>query len=157
MNLSLPRRADWRGSINLSASRTTRDADNLDQRYSGSFSSWRARANLGGPVPRVDGLTTQARLNYRAAGRNVQGRDGAQASVDMSFRYRFLENRASMNLSIRDPFGLQRTEREIRDLTVWEVSRNSNRARSAQISLSYALGGGGPRGGGGPPRGTAGR
>ena len=141
VRLSLPRRGDWRGNVSLNGSRSHRDAGNLDERYSGSFTSWRARANLTGPVPGTEGLTAQTRLSYRASGRSVQGRDGSQASVDLSFRYRFMENRASLSLGLRDPFALHESESEIRDLTVWEIQRTSQRRRSAQLSISYALGG----------------
>ena len=144
LSLRLPRRGGWQGSMSVSGSRVDRDADNLDARYSGASTAWNARGNLNGPV--VGPLTGQARLRYRAGGRSVQGWDGAQASVDLSFRMRFLENRASATLALQDPFALQRTESEIRDLTVWELRESTRLARGARLSLSYALGGGGAEG-----------
>ncbi len=148
VNLSLPRRGTWRGSVNLSGSRTEWDAGELDGRFARSSSGWRARANLSGNL--FDGFSAQTRMSYRAAGRSVQGRDGSQASVDLSFRYRFLNNRASANLSLRDPFALQRSESEIRNLTIWEIRETSRATRSAQFSISYSLGGGGGMMRGGP-------
>ena len=133
----------WRGSANLSGSRSHRDADNLDPRYSGTASRWNARLNLHGPIQ--GGLTAQTAFRYRAASRSIQGRDGAQASVDVSFRYRLMDNRLSASLSLRDPFGLQESESEIHDLTVREIRRSSQAVRSARLSLSYGLGGGGRR------------
>ena len=131
----------WRGAANLTGSWTDRDADTLDPRFSGSYTRWQTGLNVSGPI--YGGLTGQASLRYRGATRGIQGRTGSQATVDLSLRRRFMENRLSLNLSLRDPLALRKTEREVRDAGIREVHRSSRSVRSAQLSVSYALGGGG--------------
>ena len=144
LNYSLPGLAGWRGSANLTGSRTYRDADPLAPRFSGSHTRWQALLNLNGPI--YGGLTGQASLRYRGATQDLQGRTSSQAAANFWFRYRFLDDRLSVDLSLRDPFGLQGNEREIRDSSVWEVYRSSESTRRARLSVSYALGGGGSGG-----------
>lgn len=141
MDYSFRNLGRWRGSARASASRTYRDADNLDPRYSGGSTGWSARLSMNGPV--AAGLTAQTSLRYTGASQSIQGRDGSRASADVSLRYRLAEDRLSISLALRDPFALQRTEREIRDLTVWEIQQSSRPTRSARLTLAYSLGGGG--------------
>jgi hypothetical protein len=147
LSLRVRRIGSWGGSVNLSGARSERSAEGLDARFARTSTNWNARMNLNGDL--IDGLRAQASARYRASSRSLQGRDGSQVSLDLSFRYRFLQNRASASLSLRDPLALQRSETEIRDATIWEVRMSSRDTRSAQLSLSYALGG---RGGGGRGR-----
>ena len=52
-----------------------------------------------------------------------------------------MEDRVSVSLSLRDPFPLRKSEREIRHSGVWEVRRSSQSTRSVKLSASYAFGG----------------
>lgn len=128
----------WQGSANLTGGRTHRNAGDLSQRFSGSRTDWSALLNLDGQIH--GGLTGQASLRYRAAVRTIQGRNGSQASADISFRQRLMENRLSVHLVLRDPFAVRRSAREVRDADVWEVHRSTGNAREAQLSVTYALG-----------------
>jgi hypothetical protein len=146
INFSFRGWGSWRGTANVSASRSWRDAEGLRPTFSRSSTSWNSRLNLNGSL--VGELTMQTSLRYRAAGRSLQGRDGSQVTTDVSFRYRFMERRASASLSIRDPFGLQRSESEILSADLWEIRESSRDSRSLRLSLSYSFGGGGGGGGG---------
>jgi hypothetical protein len=67
-------------------------------------------------------------------------------------RYRLLDERASVRLRLPDPFGLRRSSSRLRDLDYIMIDRTEESFRSAQISISYALGGGGETRGGGRGR-----
>ncbi len=145
VNMSFRGIGEWRSSVNANASRAIRDVEGLDPRFSRTSSSWGGRLNVSGPL--VGDLTMQSSLRYRASSRNLQGRDGSQTSVDLSFRYRFMNRRGSASLALQDPLGLQRSATEIRDASLWEIRESSRDTRSARLSLSWTFGGSvrGPR------------
>lgn len=148
---SLPRRGDWSGNIGVSARHENRDASNLDERYSGSSLRFSSRVNLNGRV--TENLSAQANLSYSPPTDLPQGRAEARYRADFGLRYRLFDDRASVRLSLRDPFALQRASRRLRDLDYVLIGRSEESTRSARISVSWALGGGGEmRAGGGRGR-----
>ena len=146
--------SDWSGRISLSAAREERDASNLDDRYSGSSLRLSGRAMIEGRI--TESLTAQANLAYWPATELPQGRIDARYRADFGARYRLLDDRASIRLRLRDPFGLEGSRSRLRDLDYVIIGRSERSSRSAEISVSYALGGGGEmrgRGRRGPGRG----
>lgn len=155
VNFSFRGLGSWRGSANLRGSRSWRDADGLapglasglTSNLTRTTSSWTARLNANGTL--AQDLTMQASARYRAARRSLQGRDGSQVSADVSFRYRFLDRRGSISLSLRDPLALRQSDSEIRTVDFFELRESSRSVRSAQLSVTWNFGGRGARRGGG--------
>jgi iron complex outermembrane recepter protein len=151
LTYSLPRRGTWGGRVSISGRRNVRDAGNLADRYSGSSFRWSSRANL--EVALTDALSTQWNFSYSPPTDLPQGRTDARYASDLALRYRLLDDRASIRLSLRDPFGLREQSSRLEDLSYIQLGRSRESTRSAQISVSYSLGGGGRfRGGDGGGR-----
>ena len=100
------------------------------------------------------GITTYLYLNrYGAEGTPTdlpQGRQDARYRADLGLRYQLMDNRASVRLSLRDPFSLQGSSSRLGDRDYILIGRSEESTRSAQINVTYALGrrgGGGVRGG----------
>ncbi|HSJ25062.1 MAG TPA: TonB-dependent receptor [Longimicrobiales bacterium] len=152
LTYSLRQRGGWGGNVSVTGRRDVRDASNLSSRYSGDSFRWSSRVNLSAQV--TGDLSAQGNFSYSPPTDLPQGRTDASYRSDLGFRYRLLGNRASLRLSLQDPFGLRSTTSRTQDLTYIQLGRSQETTRSAQINLSYALGGGGRvRGGGGGGRG----
>ncbi|MDX1646274.1 MAG: TonB-dependent receptor [Longimicrobiales bacterium] len=131
----------WGGHVSVSAARENRDASNLDERYSGSALRLSSRANVDARL--TGSLSAEANLRYSPPRDLPQGRVLARYRADFGMRYRMLENRMSLRLRLRDPFGLERSESRLRDLDYIILGRSRPSTRSFEVSVSYALGGGG--------------
>jgi hypothetical protein len=147
LTYSLPRRGRWGGRVSISGRRHVRDASNLADRYSGSSFRWSSRANLDAAL--TDALSAQWNFSYSPPTDLPQGRADARYTSDLAMRYRFLDDRASVRLSLRDPFGLREQSSRFQDIGYIQLGRSRESTRSAQLSVSYALGGGGRVRGGG--------
>ncbi|MEX1183687.1 MAG: TonB-dependent receptor [Gemmatimonadota bacterium] len=149
LTYSLRQRDGWGGNISLSGARNIRDASNLGERYSGSSLRWSSRANLSARV--TEALSAEGNFGYTPPSDMPQGRSDAQYRGDVGLRYRMLDGRGSLRLSIQDPFGLRKTSSRMQDVAYIMIGRSQESTRSAQLSVSYTLGGGGRmrRGGGG--------
>ena len=152
LTYSLRQRDGWGGHVSISGRRENRDASNLGARYSGSSFRWSSRANVNARV--TESLSAQGNFSYSPPTDLPQGRSEARYTGDVGLRYQFLNDRASLRLSLRDPFGLRQTGSRISDVTYIQIGESRETTRSAQINFSYSLGGGGSmRGGGGRGRG----
>lgn len=150
LTYSLRQRDGWGGQASISGRRQVRDASNLAERYSGSSFRWSTRANVSARI--TSALSAQGDFSYSPATDLPQGRSDARYSGDVGLRYRFLDDRASIRLSLRDPFGLRQTSSRLEDLTYIQIGRSQESTRSAQINFSYSLGGGASMRGGGRRR-----
>lgn len=90
-------------------------------------------------------MTAEATFAYRPPVDLPQGRSDASYEADFGFRYRFLGERASARLAIRDPFGLRQAGVRTQDISYIQIGRSRESTRSAQISISYTFGGQGRR------------
>lgn len=133
----------WNGFVNVSGRRQLRDASNLSDRYSGSALLWSGRARVNARV--TDALSAQASFSYSPPRDVPQGRFDASYAADLGLRYRFLGERASLRLALRDPFGLRRSGVHTQDLDYIQIGRSEESTRSAVLTLSYTFGGQGQR------------
>ncbi|NNF25876.1 MAG: TonB-dependent receptor, partial [Gemmatimonadetes bacterium] len=138
---SFRQRDGWRADLSVSLAREVRDASNLEDRYSGASTRLSSRANINGNV--TANLSAQANLSYYPAVDLPQGRRDARYRADFGLRYRMMDRRASVRLSLRDPFGLRKASSRLQDVDYILIDRSEQSWRSAQLSVSYALGGGG--------------
>lgn len=128
----------WGGFASLSANHEDRDASNLAASYSGSSMRWSARANVSGHVTPM--LSAQMMVSYSPARDVPQGHVGARTMMHMGLRQRFLDGKASLNLSVLDPFDLWNASFETRDPSHIQIGRSEYSMRRATISFSYAFG-----------------
>jgi outer membrane receptor protein involved in Fe transport len=140
------RGSGWGGYVSLSSTRENRDASNLGDRYSGSSLRFSSRANIDGRI--TESLSAQANLRYSPATDLPQGRIDARYSADFGLRYRLMDERMSVRLRIRDPFALEGSSSQLRDVDYIILGRTEESTTSAEISVTYALGGGGEYRGG---------
>ena len=136
----------WGGYVSLSAARENRDASNLGDRYSGSSLRFSSRANIDGRI--TGSLSAQANLRYSPATDLPQGRIDPRYSADFGLRYRLMADRMSVRVRLQDPFGLEGSSSRLHDVDYIILGRSEASTRSAEISVSYALGGGGEYRGG---------
>jgi hypothetical protein len=79
----------------------------------------------------------------------AQGRISSRIQSDLSLRQQLLGGKASLSLTIRDPFELSGSTFENRDPTFLQIGRSDVTRRSVAMSFSYNFGGGGKGRGGG--------
>jgi outer membrane receptor protein involved in Fe transport len=139
LSYSVPERAGWRGTLSISGRREVRDARNLEARYSGSSLRVSARANVSGRVHRR--ISAEGHFSYDPSIDLPQGRIGARYGADFGVRSQLLQDRASVRLSVRDPFRLQRSSSTLVDQNYVLIGQSAESTRSVEVSLSYVLGG----------------
>lgn len=145
---SVRRQDGWGGFLSLSGNGQHRDASNLSDRWSGSSFRWSLRGNVSGRLTPT--LSLRSTASYRPPQDVPQGRRSSRIDSNLGLRQQLLGGRASLNLSIRDPFELSNSSFESRDPTYVQIGRSEISQRSVSISFSYNFGGGqGRRGGGG--------
>jgi len=135
--------AGFNGFVNLSAGRSSVAGSAVTSDAADGDLYWSARANLfrqvAGPV------AAQGSFTYQPGRELPQGSTSGRWTADLGFRVRLLDDRATVGVSLRDPFGLRSTSQVIRDPTVLESSRSSESTRSVSVSLSYGFGAPGGR------------
>lgn len=139
--------AGFSGFVNLSAGRSTVAGSVVTDDFREGEFFWSTRASLFGRV--AGPVTAQGSFGYQPGRNLAQGRASGQWTADIGLRLRLLENRASLGLTFRDPFGLRDSSQEIRDPSVLQTERTRVSSRSVSAAISYGFGGGGRAGG--PP------
>jgi hypothetical protein len=139
LTASLRRTGGWGGFASVSGHREVRDASNLANDYSGSSFRWSARANASGTVTPT--LSMRATASYTPAREVPQGRRSARFMTHLGARQRLLDGRASINITVTDPFDLYNSTFETQDLSYLQIGRSEQRMRAATVSFSYSFGG----------------
>jgi outer membrane receptor protein involved in Fe transport len=139
-----PRYRGWNARANLSASRTTLSGSLRSTELPGGVLRWSVGANLSGPI--IEGITAHGSFGYQPPRDLVQGRASGQWRADFSFRYRLMNNRTSIGLSVQDPFELRKTSQEIRDPSVIQTGSSRVTTRSMTVNVAYSFGVGRGRG-----------
>jgi len=140
LNWAPPRYRNWNGRINLSLSRSTLTGSLLPQGSTDGKLRWSIAGNLSGPV--IRGIIAQGSFGFEPGRDLVQGRTSGLWRADFSFRYRVMNNRTSIGLSVTDPFELRKTTQVIQDPSVIQTARNRVTTRNMTLNISYAFGGG---------------
>lgn len=126
------------GSLSLSGSREVRDAGNLSEEYSGDAMRWNIRANGSAKV--TETLAVQGMVFYQPARDVAQGRMSSTVMSHVGLRQQLFDERASLQLSVMDPFDVWRQDFTTRDPTFLQIGRSRWSARTATISFSWAFG-----------------
>jgi hypothetical protein len=126
------------GNLGVGLHHDTRDASNLSQDYSGSYVRYSANGNATLALQKT--LNLQAMLWYSSPQELPQGRRSAFVMSSLGLRKQLLDNKATINLRVEDPFDMARHNVETRDRTHVQTARNSWSMRSAALSVSYNFG-----------------
>lgn len=126
------------GYVSVFGQRESRNAANLSEEFSGTSLNWGARANLQMRVN--DDLNLQSMFFYSPAREIPQGSYSSTVRMDVGIRQQLLNDRISLNVSLRDPFDLYQREFITRDATHVQTGRSDFSMRSAVLSLSYTFG-----------------
>jgi outer membrane receptor protein involved in Fe transport len=137
-NYVAPRVWGWNARISLSAYRARLRGSLRPPGADDGKLGWSAGTNLTGPV--IRGIIAQGSFGYEPGRDLVQGRTSGQWRADFSFRYRLMGNRATVGLSVQDPFELRKSTQQIRDPSVIQTGRSRVTTRHMTISVSYAFG-----------------
>lgn len=138
LSWGLPRLGTWRPRVNLNASRSLLDGSIRSRDFTNGQVRWSVSGNVDGTV--WGPLTMQGSFGYNPARDLVQGRTSGQWRADMSFRYRMLDGRSTVNLSLQDPFALRETSQEIRDPSVIQTGTTRTPTRAMTVSVNYSFG-----------------
>ncbi|TVP45290.1 MAG: TonB-dependent receptor [Gemmatimonadales bacterium] len=129
----------WSGTVRISGRQEFRSDDVLElERRGGSALRWSVRGNLDREFGRD--FSAQARVNYNPAREIPQGFVSSSLMTRFGVRARVLDRRASVNLSVRDPFNLYDRTFESRDPSHVELRSTGQDTRAAVLSVSYTLG-----------------
>lgn len=133
-------RKKWSANVSVSGRRQVRNAGNLSARYSGTSTLWSGRATVVGRV--TSSLAVTGAFRYTPPIQLPQGRSSSRKGADFGVHYQLLERRASVRLSLVDPFNLaRRSSTSTGDLSYVQIARSYRSSRSASFSVSYVLGG----------------
>ena len=147
VNWAPPRYKGWTGRLNLSLLTSTLSGSLLPQGTENGKLRWSLGGNLNGPV--VRGIIAQGNFGFEPGRDLIQGHTTGQWRADFSFRYRVMNNRTSIGLSVVDPFELRKTTSLIQDPTLIQSTHNRVTTRAMTLNVSYAFGSG--KGGPGGP------
>ena len=128
----------WSGFASVSGQREDRDASNLAESYSGSSFRWSARTSVSARL--TESLSAQGMFSYSPARDLPQGRISSRMMTHFGVRQQLLDDRASIRVSIVDPFDLFSSTFETRDPTHVQIGRSDFSMRSVRVSVSWAFG-----------------
>ncbi len=130
----------WRAHLFVRFQRQSRDASNLESRYSGTSTLWSSQLYVMGRLKPT--LVVTGRFSYTPPVQLPQGRSSSRKDANMGFRYQFLDRRASLSLSLTDPFDLaRRSSTATQDVSYVQIGRSTQSLRSATFSFRYTFGG----------------
>jgi hypothetical protein len=138
LSASLRPTGPFSGFASLSAYREVRDASNLATDYSGSAMHWSANTNL--TVRASSSLNVQGAVSYYPAREVPQGRISSMLYSSVGARQQIAGTKASINLSIVDPFDLYHVTFTTRDQTHRQTSESHYSMRRAMLSITYNFG-----------------
>ena len=126
------------GLVSVSGHREVRDASNLREDFSGSAMRFSATGTAS--VRATPDLNLQSSLSYMPARYVPQGRISPIVFSTLGARLRLWDGRGSLNLSVIDPFELQRFTFTTRDGTHVQSGSSTLSVRRATLGLSYSFG-----------------
>ena len=132
-----------RGYVSLEGFRVVSDGSNADGDLQNDAFGWGGRVNASydfGERVGLDGLTLQANLRYRAPMKTEQGRRGAFTFLNLAVRQQLLDERASLTLQLRDPFGLAGFDFILDQPRLYQESERRWGAQQVGLTFTYTFG-----------------
>lgn len=136
--LSLRAGAKANGFLSVNMYQYERNASNLNASYSADGFRWDISGN--GMMTVRPGTMLQGFARYQAPQDMPQGRISSAVFTNLGLRHQFMENKASLNVSVVDPFDVFRFKFETTDATHTQKSENNISIRSLRVGLSYNFG-----------------
>jgi outer membrane receptor protein involved in Fe transport len=124
----------WRFDMNFNAFYAYIDGSNIEDSYTTSTYSWFTRQTSRFTVTKD--FSIQARTNYEAYQKTVQGSRKPLYYLDLSFSKDIMKGNGTLNLNILDVF----STRKMRSVSEGEIfySYRTNQFRRRQINLSFS-------------------
>ena len=126
------------GSLSGTFYRQVTDATNISAEYSRDGFSWSLGGNLAARVTAT--LNAQLFGSYMPGREIPQGRMSGYMFNSLGLRQQLLGNKATLSLSLNDPFNLYHYSFETRDRSHIQTSRTTTKSRSASLSLTWNFG-----------------
>jgi hypothetical protein len=123
--------------VSLNGQHTDRSYAAVLGRPAPSSTRWSVRTNLDGEIGSA--LSAQGSLTYTPARDLPQGRASATLMTRVGLRYRLLDRRASLNVTVTDPFDVYDSSIERSDRGYVETGRERVSMRRLTLSLSYGF------------------
>jgi hypothetical protein len=127
----------WNFNASYSIFQSQVDGTNIDESFSNSGWAWNAKLTSNFNLP-FD-LDLQFTGNYTAPEIEAQGRDFARYYLDVSLQRSFLDEKGSINLSVRDIFDTREFAGENNGVNFSQTFRYKRESRIALLSVSYKL------------------
>ena len=136
--VSVRKGATANGFISLNAYQFERDASNLSGAYAGDGFRWDLSGNAMATIRK--GTMIQGFARYQAPQDMPQGKISSSVFSNIGLRHQFMNNKASLNLAVVDPFDLFRFRFETTDATHIQKSNNKVTIRSLRLAVTYNFG-----------------
>ena len=138
VSLSLRQLGPFSGLLAFQGFRSESDAGNISDRYSRDQLSWSANGNITTRLQPT--LTVQTSGFYNPERSLPQGTLSSFFYLTMSARKQILNNKASISLSVVDPFDTYQQRLITTDVSHLQTSRSNFSMRRATLSVSYNFG-----------------
>ncbi len=135
--------AGLRGYLSVEGFRFVSDGSTSAGDLASDAFGWGGRVNASyalGERLGVGGLDVQANVRYRAPMETAQGRRGAFTFIDFAARKDLLGERASLTLSLRDPFGLAGFSYTIDRPALYQEFEREWGAQQVGLTFTYTFG-----------------
>src|SRR5690606_7508478 len=111
---------------------------NISQSFSGTTTSWSTNGNLS--VRATPTFSLQLSGFFYPEREVPQGTIGANYYTTLGGRMQLLNNRASINFSVVDPFEMYTYDFRTSDQSHQQTSRSNFSMRRGSVSISYSFG-----------------
>ena len=131
------------GYLSLEGFRVQTEGATAQSSLSNDAFGWGGRLNATydvGDRLGIGGLAIQATARYSAPLETEQGRIGARSWVDLAFRQRLLDDRASLTVQVRDPLGTAGFAYTLDQPTLYQEFERDWGAQQVGLTLSYNFG-----------------
>lgn len=132
------RAGSLRGNVSVEGYQVITDGSNVDTELENNAFGWGGRANLNYTIRQ--GLDAQVSFRYRAPMNTEQGRSGSRSHVNLGLRQRFLNDRASLSLRVRDPFDSGGFSFTLDQPDLYQEFERSWGGREIGLTFTYAFG-----------------
>ncbi|MDX1439659.1 MAG: TonB-dependent receptor, partial [Rubricoccaceae bacterium] len=132
------RAGSLRGSASIEGYQVVTDGSNVETELENNAFGWGGRANLNYTIRQ--GLDAQISFRYRAPMNTEQGRSGSRSHVNLGLRQRFLDDRASLSLRVRDPFDTSGFSSILDQPDLYQEFDRSWGGREIGLTFTYAFG-----------------
>lgn len=137
VNASVRQIGPFSGFVNLNIQNIDFDAG-TSSLTSSAFTVWQTNANVTAMLPRAARL--QITGGYAPAQGSPEGRSSSFRQVNLALTQRVWQERGTLTLSLVDPFNLSEYTSFIRNESVQQTARTTNRVRRATLTFSYNFG-----------------